>query len=151
MSISSEIIRLETAKANIKEAIQSKGVTVPDGTKIDGMAEAIAAIEAGGAEGYVKGTATHTKADGMTLTGLSAPPQMVAMWIYQFGYSTKYTTYVIAAGWDGSAYTAKYGVDVAGDEGATFTPSVIYSGGTLNIKTNQSRFNGSTWHYMFVY
>lgn len=38
MSIPIQIERLETAKTDIKAAIQGKGVTVPDGTKIDGMA-----------------------------------------------------------------------------------------------------------------
>lgn len=38
MSVPIQIERLETAKTDIKAAIQGKGVTVPNGTKIDGMA-----------------------------------------------------------------------------------------------------------------
>lgn len=41
MSIAAEITRLQTAKANIASAIADKGVTVPDGTKLDGMAALI--------------------------------------------------------------------------------------------------------------
>lgn len=37
MSIAIEITRLQTAKANIASAIADKGVTVPYGTKLDGM------------------------------------------------------------------------------------------------------------------
>ena len=44
MSISSEITRLEAAKASIKEAIITKGVAVPSGTTLDGFAALIADI-----------------------------------------------------------------------------------------------------------
>ena len=50
MSIQSEITRLETAKSAIAAAIAGKGVTVPDGTMLDGMASLIAGIEAGGGD-----------------------------------------------------------------------------------------------------
>ena len=43
MSIATEIERLQTAKANIKAAIENKGVTVGDGT-IDNYAEKIGEI-----------------------------------------------------------------------------------------------------------
>ena len=45
MSVQTEITRLNTAKNNIATAITSKGVTVPSGTKMDGMAELINEIE----------------------------------------------------------------------------------------------------------
>ena len=48
MSIQTELTRITNAKAAIKTAIEGKGVTVPDGTLLDGMAELIEAIEAGG-------------------------------------------------------------------------------------------------------
>lgn len=47
MSIANEIQRLQSAKANIKSAIEEKGVTVGDGT-IDTYAEKIAEISGGG-------------------------------------------------------------------------------------------------------
>ena len=50
MSVQTEISRLESAKAAIKTAIEGKGVTVPDGTLLDGMAALIEAIEAGGGD-----------------------------------------------------------------------------------------------------
>ena len=50
MSIQTELTRLTNAKAAIKAAIESKGVTVPDATLLDGMAALINAIEAGGGE-----------------------------------------------------------------------------------------------------
>ena len=48
MSIQTELTRIKNAKAAIKAAIEGKGVTVPDGTLLDGMAALIEAIEAGG-------------------------------------------------------------------------------------------------------
>lgn len=48
MSISSEVTRITNAKAAIKTAIEGKGVTVPDGTKLDGMAALIESISSGG-------------------------------------------------------------------------------------------------------
>jgi hypothetical protein len=41
MSIASEITRLGNARTAISNAIESKGVTVPSGTKLDGMAALI--------------------------------------------------------------------------------------------------------------
>ena len=49
MSISSEITRISNAKTEIAESIANKGVTVPSGTKIDGMATLIDSIQTGGA------------------------------------------------------------------------------------------------------
>ena len=48
MSVQSEITRLANAKTAIATAIEGKGVTVPDGTLLDGMAPLIESIEAGG-------------------------------------------------------------------------------------------------------
>ena len=48
MSIQTELTRLTNAKAAIKTAIEGKGVTVPEGTLLDGMAALIESIEAGG-------------------------------------------------------------------------------------------------------
>ena len=48
MSVQTEISRLESAKQAIASAIADKGVTVPSGTMLDGMAALIAIIEAGG-------------------------------------------------------------------------------------------------------
>lgn len=50
MSIASDTERIKSAKAAIQAAIEGKGVAVPAGTLLDGMAELIEAIEAGGGE-----------------------------------------------------------------------------------------------------
>lgn len=48
MSIASEITRLQTAKADIKAAIEAQGVTVPSATLLSGYDDLIAAIQTGG-------------------------------------------------------------------------------------------------------
>lgn len=47
MSIANEITRLNNAKSAIASAITEKGVTVPTGTKLDGMASLIGKIQQG--------------------------------------------------------------------------------------------------------
>lgn len=51
MSIQTELTRITNAKAAIKTAITGKGVTVPDGTLLDGMASLIESIESGSGGG----------------------------------------------------------------------------------------------------
>lgn len=51
MTIQTELTRITNAKAAIKTAIEGKGVTVPAGTLLDGMATLIESIEAGGGGG----------------------------------------------------------------------------------------------------
>lgn len=48
MGVQTEITRIQNAKAAIKAAIEGKGITVPDGTLLDGMSALIDSIEAGG-------------------------------------------------------------------------------------------------------
>ena len=48
MSVQTELTRITNAKAAVKAAIEGKGVTVPDGTLLDGMAALIESIQAGG-------------------------------------------------------------------------------------------------------
>lgn len=55
MSVQSEIDRIAGAKSDIATAIANKGVTVPSGTKLDGMAALIDSISGGGGGGSSKG------------------------------------------------------------------------------------------------
>ena len=61
MSIQTELTRITNAKAAIKTAIEGKGVTVPGGTLLDGMASLIESIEAGGGGGVVTGSFTQAE------------------------------------------------------------------------------------------
>lgn len=53
MSVATEISRLQTAKSDIKTAIEAKGVTVPSSAKIDTYDDYIAAIPSGASDGYI--------------------------------------------------------------------------------------------------
>lgn len=59
MSIQTELTRITNAKSAIKAAIEGKGVTVPTGTLLDGMAALIKSIEAGGGAGIATGSFTN--------------------------------------------------------------------------------------------
>ena len=48
MSIQTDLTRIKNAKAVIKAYIEGKGLTVPEGTLLDGMASMLESIEAGG-------------------------------------------------------------------------------------------------------
>lgn len=87
MSVQTEINRIESAKTAIATAIAGKGVTVPSGTKLDGMAALIRSIVAsGGAAGGVtmsklgEGTFTGTGELEYTLNhGLGVTPKAVVL------------------------------------------------------------------------
>ena len=69
MSAQSEITRITNAKAAVKAAIEGKGVTVPDGTLLDGMASLIDSIPAGGgAPSLQSKSATYTENGTATIT-----------------------------------------------------------------------------------
>ena len=66
MSISSEIARITNAKNAIATAISNKGVTVPDGAKIDDMPALIDNISSGG--NYQSKSVTYTSNGTATIT-----------------------------------------------------------------------------------
>ena len=68
MSIDTELARLTNAKAAIKAAIEGKGVTVPNGTLLDGMASLIEGIEAGGGALVATGSITPESDGAITIT-----------------------------------------------------------------------------------
>ena len=76
MSTANEITRLGNAKAAIASAITEKGVTVPSGTKLDGMAALIGQIETGGGDVIINcpgGSAPSNHYHGVIVSGGSMP------------------------------------------------------------------------------
>ena len=96
MSIQSEIDRIANAKAAVKAAIEGKGVTVPDGMLLDGMAPLIESIEAGG--GYEITTGSITPSETTTSLswehGLSTTPSLVLIYLRRGWSLTKYMNVV---------------------------------------------------------
>lgn len=71
MSVQTEITRIESAKTAIATAIEGKGVAVPTGTKLDGLAALVESIEAGGGEGVLPIPFTNITTGTFTLASLS--------------------------------------------------------------------------------
>ena len=82
MSVQTEITRIESAKTAIATAIEGKGVTVPNGTLIDGMASLIESIEAGGGAMYTGSiTPSETReAEYTVIHNLGVVPNFAAMY-----------------------------------------------------------------------
>lgn len=79
MSIVTEISRLKSAKSAIAAAIAGKGVTVPDGTMLDGMAALIESIEAGGVR-VEQGSVTFAEAQN-TYTFVADSPDIFIAYV----------------------------------------------------------------------
>lgn len=81
MSVQTEINRLDAAKDAIAAAIAGKGVTVPDGTKLDGLATLINNIQASGEVSQIAtGEFTPTSSwasDSITISGIGFKPKYV--------------------------------------------------------------------------
>ena len=77
MSISSEITRISNAKTAIAESIANKGVTVPSGTKIDGMATLIDSIQTGGGGAVQPSKALTVTSNGTTTITPDAPYEAI--------------------------------------------------------------------------
>lgn len=107
MSIQTELTRITNAKTAIKTAIEGKGVKVPDGTLLDGMAALIESIEAGGGSGLpspftniTTGTFTLVSlsyANAYTIThGLGKVPKLFAVYHDESGsFSGRSIDYVL--------------------------------------------------------
>ena len=57
MSIQSELARIKGAKADLQSWVEENGVTVPDGTLIDGLVELAKTVETGGGATLLDGMA----------------------------------------------------------------------------------------------
>ena len=98
MSIQTELTRITNAKAAIKTAIEGKGVTVPAGTLLDGMAALIESIEAGGSGDFSIQAGTITFSE-------SYKPYSTPLVI---NHSLGKTPFAFIAYNGSSAYTPKY-------------------------------------------
>ena len=133
MSIQSEITRLETAKSDIATAITNKGVTVPSGTKLDGMAALIGSIESGGANFQTKSvmytensTSTITPDDGYD--GLS---------------SVDVTVNVASGGGGGAGFKVTFPATATNWSNAS-AADLLLSDGTVKSVSSYSDVSGKT-------
>ena len=146
MSIQAELTRITNAKAAIKTAIEGKGVTVPDGTLLDGMAALIESIEAGGGGNgivYTSGTLTFTSSttceDYVITHGLGVTPQIFIL-CGEYGSSEDYALYcygVISEGLRNLGYKAPKFADFFTNRGKNMNYRISLRG-NISITIDES-------------
>lgn len=168
MSIQTELTRLTNAKATIKTAIEGKGVTVPDGTLLDGMAALIESIEAGGGDVLINGkrclfgTATSpngsnmiivlTKDETLDILGGSFFSNYVCAWWSSALTNTGSGGAVYAIGGKDTQGTPHYMNGTTLTRGSMTSIGQMYAGGTY-IQTNSmtSKFlEGQEYNWIFI-
>lgn len=170
MSIQSEIDRMTAAKTAIAAAIANKGVSVPDGTLLDGFAALIDSIEAGGSvEPFTKvltGTvtfATSTK-EWELPEGTDNLLAVYMIWAPSSKYWSDEAVYKLAYLSADSLITGLYdyassifsGLNYGIAESYALTDKVSISGGKLVISstTTQQKVSGmliDTYWYALIY
>lgn len=149
MSIQTELTRITNAKAAIKTAIEGKGVTVPDGTLLDGMAALIESIEAGGG-GFQVVLGTFTPAETKILNSL--PPLSIEhnagftpdVFIFYKTDTSSYDMIAISAkrdilwGTGGSSYTCYIMCKGSSAMGEGVLTAYPLTGEVAYIRSNQS-------------
>lgn len=151
MSISTEITRLQQAKASIKSAIQAKGVTVPSSATLDDFAALIASIPTGSTATVATTTGTRANNNRMTFS-LSGSPKAFAI-ITTTQITLGSTRYVLAVMSDGTNTYGTYGYRSGSSAYAYVSSSYFtwtYSDGTLSVSTTSST-NGGTWNSSATY
>ena len=135
MSIQAELTRIINAKTAIKAAIEGKGVTVPSGTLLDGMAALIESIEGGGGSGNFA-TGTFTPETDISCSALN--PFVVQ---HNLGRIPKaFFMYVSSRGvWGSDSYHILFAFGFEIDAGGT--PVVITTGLYSNDSANDKLGN----------
>ena len=124
MSIQTELTRITNAKAAIKTAIEGKGVTVPAGTLLDGMASLIESIEAGGGD-YVIGSITPANSSDTLKIGTIKDTTMIK-YPLEFGLVICAEAADLAKTSDALLFAGRYNKD--GNSGSAFC-----YGGSQNV------------------
>ena len=154
MAISTEIQRLQGAKASLKTSIENKGVTVPAATKIDGYAALVDQISGGGGDAPSSYDAvrlfdydgtllySYSAADFANLTAMPANPSHTGLTAQGWNWSlADAKTYVAAHGYleIGQSY-----ITTDGKTRAYFSFPQGTARLTLTIDIYQSVANGVT-------
>ena len=152
MSVQSEITRLANAKTALATAIQGKGVAVPEGTKLDGLAALVESIEAGGGCTITSGSFTPASDStyGYTVThGLGKIPELFVCWVSQDFTGTTVRSYYLYG-----IYSNSLGIN---QSSSIYSDTVrILSGGfnqitetTIHV-TNPNVFTTKTYSWIAV-
>lgn len=166
MSVQSEITRISSAKTAIASAIAGKGVTVPNGTPLDGMAALIESIEASGggsSSGYQVATgsvtATAKKGSGVKISvsgfGFS-PKAAIIMTTYVYASSSNDQYIIGAKRFESNTTTLSTNVRVSTSKStlslSQSSMDVIMTldddGFTIENQNSTMYMAGGTWYYM---
>lgn len=163
MSIASELTRIQGAKADIKAAIEAKGVTVPSSALIDDYADYVDAIQQGSATVATTTTAVGGSNVSSLAFTVSGKPKMFAVQLslassgsYLTNSST--STYLVSAVIsDGTnVYTTDNRYNSSGTRAAReyyyTNGSFSYSNGTLTVNAGTGSFAANqTYRLIYVY
>ena len=137
MSISSEITRISNAKTAIAQSITNKGVTVPSGTKIDGIAALIDSIQTGGGGAVQPSKALTVTSNGTTTITPDAP--------YDAIKQVDLTVNVASGGGGGAGFKVTFPATatnwIAADPQSS---NIILADGTLKLVEDYSTIAGKT-------
>lgn len=149
MSIQSEIDRLTAAKSDIGTAIAAKGVTVPAGTGLDGMAALIGQISSGGGSGIqmADGQISGYTGGNAVVSGLAFVPVMVVACfdVSSKSIGTTYTNTIWGAAANTSIFThnatqydnfTMWGSDVYAQKGTSVDATFTADGFTWKMTAN---------------
>lgn len=134
MSVASEITRLQRAKADIKTAIEGKGVTVSSSVKLDGYADLIDSIQTGGGGATLTPTAGDYPVVGngglggggsnLTSTGISVTIPVTGT--YRFKWCAFRRNNSTSYSWSSRLYRTRSGQTTAiGTENSNWTSTYI--------------------------
>ena len=135
MSISSEITRISNAKTAIAESIANKGVTVPSGTKIDGMAALIDSIQTGGGGAVQPSKVLTVTSNGTTTITPDAP--------YDAIKQVDLTVNVASGGGGGAGLKVTFPATATNWDFAS-NADLILSDGTVKSFASYSEVSGKT-------
>ena len=135
MSISSEITRISNAKTAIAQSIANKGVTVPSGTKIDGMAALIDSIQTGGGGAVQPSKALTVTSNGTTTITPDAP--------YDAIKQVDLTVNVASGGGGGDGFKITFPA-TATNWGRVSSADLLLSDGTVKSFSSYSEVSGKT-------
>lgn len=152
MSIATEITRLQTAKDDLKTAIEAKGVTVPSATKLDGYAALVGQITTGGGESknaqVVQGT---TRTSSSTMTAIGSELTVSKTGKYDIYYACMRTNTSSSYTWatqlyiDGTAYGSENATWTNNQQNTHLTNISLTSGQKLRVYGRETR---STSYYV---
>ena len=155
MSVQSEITRLTTAKSDISTAITNKGVTVPSGTKLDGMAALIDSIS-GGEDVIIKRVtfrppANYLLSDNRCVVTHNCGKIPKAVFIFSDNTNTTYVGYGYIFNFSGSNDTEDVSMyDSFGASRRMYSVAFTTTTMKFTVDANKRYRGGKNYYFTFV-